>query len=495
MNIVNSIFNLKILFLILLHIFVNLPDSFSQGKHEKANAKYFFCELSQKEIQTIINDGLTFLEASQIRETIGIKQFEGEWPAYINLHKRIPFFKYERYYDSNAFSVIPIHNILAEIFLNYPEYDRIPGMLQKSIQHILKFKTDSSFTFGFWPYLSKVQTSEISNSGEKNFLVRKPNHFPLRTNFTKEFVNVVDDADDQALAIQAIYYFNKIAGIANFDKIDANLNHSVTDIFDNHRDINRKNIFIFDRYKSGLYNSGAYLTWFGPEYRFKSPNSFGYYCNNLFWFLPSSSLYTRSKRTHVPLLTNNVDVIVNLNIISSMAYLNLLDSLEGLNEALKMVNKIVFNNNYDNASLYYPNRYQLHYSLSKAYIACNKKFLNAEATTLISHLKSSQNTDGSWSGKKSVNKGDVVQSTANGLMALINFGDYEANNTLENINRAISFLYKQMKTDGNKKYWEGGIFYCGGIYLKNLLWWNSDCYTTAVIIHALVKYENMIFNK
>ena len=173
----------------------------------------------------------------------------------------------------------------------------------------------------------------------------------------------------------------------------------------------------------------------------------------------------------------------------------MLDSLDGLNDALKMINKIVINNNYDNASSYYPNRYQLHYSISKAYIACNKKFLNAEVFQLISHLKSTQNRDGSWSDKKSGNKEDIVQSTANALMALINFGDFEANDSLENINKAISFLHKQMKTEGNKKYWKGGTFYCGGIYLKNLLWWNSDSYTTALIIQALVKYENIFFYK
>lgn len=495
MNIDNSIFNLKILLLILLDSFIILPDSFSQVKNEQGNAKYDNCELSQKELQTIIDGGLAFLEFSQIKESLGIKQFAGEWPSYINLNKRIPFFDCDRYYDSNAFAVIPIHNILAEIFLDFPEYDRIPLMLQKSIKNILNFKTDSSFTFGFWPYLSKVQKSEFTNNKLNNFLIRKPNHFPLRTYFSKNFVNVVDDADDHALAIQAIYYFNKIAELTNLDKIDVNLNYSVTNIFDNYRDINRKNIFIFDRYKSKLENSGAYLTWFGSESEFKSTNSIDYFCNNLFWFLPYSHLYTRSNTAHIPFSTNNVDIIVNLNIISSLAYLNMLDSLDGLNDALKMINKIVINNNYDNASSYYPNRYQLHYSISKAYIACNKKFLNAEVFQLISHLKSTQNRDGSWSDKKSGNKEDIVQSTANALMALINFGDFEANDSLENINKAISFLHKQMKTEGNKKYWKGGTFYCGGIYLKNLLWWNSDSYTTALIIQALVKYENIFFYK
>lgn len=495
MNIDYSIFNLKIFILILIVSILYFPHSFSQVKPEQDNSKNNNCEFTQNELQTIIDEGLSFIEASQIKETIGIKQFEGEWPANINLNKRIPFFESEKYYDSNAFAVIPIHNILAEIFLDFPEYDKIPFMLQKSIKHILNFKTDSSFTFGFWPYLSKVQTSGISNNGVNNFLIRKPNHFPLRTNFSKNFVNVVDDSDDQALAIQAIYYFNKIADMTNLDKIDVNLNYSVINIFENYRDKERKNISIFDRYKSKVANSGAYLTWFGPEYKFKSLNSIAYYCNNLFWFLPFSNLYTRSNTAHIPFSTNNVDVIVNLNIISSLAYLNLLDSLDGLHETLKMINKIVFNNNYDSSSSYYPNRYQLHYSLSKAYIACNKKFLHAEVLHLVSHLKSTQNTDGSWSGKKSENNGDVVQTTANGLMALINFGDYEANNTLENINRAISFLFKQINTEGNKKYWKGGIFYCGGIYLKNLLWWNSDCYTTALIIHALVKYDSIFFKK
>ena len=119
MNIDNSIFNLKILLLILLDSFIILPDSFSQVKNEQGNAKYDNCELSQKELQTIIDGGLAFLEFSQIKETLGIKQFAGEWPSYINLNKRIPFFDCDRYYDSNAFAVIPIHNILAEIFLDF----------------------------------------------------------------------------------------------------------------------------------------------------------------------------------------------------------------------------------------------------------------------------------------------------------------------------------------------------------------------------------------
>jgi len=487
--------NIKLFALILTVILFYCHFIFSQSTLDSQRADNMHQVLSDKELQSIIDGGLKFIENAQVKETKGFEQFAGEWPSYIYLHKNSPFFNEYRFYDSNSFSVIPIHNILAEIFLDFPEYAQIPAILHKSMTHILHFKTDSSRTFGFWPYLSKIQASENTIQNQEGFLMRKPNHFPLSTRFAQQFINVVDDSDDQALAIQSVFYYNLVAEFSNMEKIDLNFKGSIVDIFEKYRDCNRDNAFIFDRVKTETINSGAYLTWFGKEYSFENLNHWNYYCNSLFWFFPFSKLYPRSNNPQVPFLTNDIDVIVNLNIFTTFAKLEILDSLKGLNDIIKMVNHVVFANEFDYASQYYINRYQLHYSLSKAIVASHGKYFNSEAKHLISFLKSKQNPDGSWSGKKSWNDGDTIQSTVNALCALINFGAFEDNKTMDNINKAMLFLHKRIISEGEMKYWKGGIHFAGGYYLRNLLTWHSDSYTTVLIVHALLKYKDLFNEK
>lgn len=488
MSVFNSI--VLILTLNLLYFQANL----AQIKPGTNKAVSFSQVLPDSTLKNTVKGGLIFLENAQVKQTSGIEKFEGEWPSYIHLNEKLTFLKKRCFYDSNAFSVIPIQNILAEIYLEYPEYDHIPDMLRKSVRHMMYFKTDSSGTFGFWPYFAKMHTTGKTGKGPDEIHRRMPNHFPLLNRFAKNFTNGVDDADDQTLAIQSIYYYNRVAKLSGMDSIEFELRDTIDDIFNQFRDSGRCNVFLYDRYITKTVDSDAYLTWFGEEYQYKNRDHFYYFFNNLFWFLPFSSLYPGSAKPQIPFSTNDVDVIVNLNIFTTFAHLGMLDSLDGLNGVLKMTKNIVFSNDYDHASKYYNNRYQLHYSLSKAYLADHKKHFETEVKHLINHLKSSQNPDGSWTGRRSWNGGDTIQSTANALMALINFGEFESYQTMENINNAVLFLHNKMISEGETNYWKGGIYFCGGMYLRNILYWHSDCYTTALIVQAMLKYMEL-FNE
>ena len=106
-----------------------------------------------EDIKKDISAGLKFLADSQRKETIGLNYFKGEWPSYIQLRTAFFLLGAGRHYDSNCFAVASIHNVLAELYLVYPEYITIPPMLDLAMEQILTYRTDSSGTFGFWKYL------------------------------------------------------------------------------------------------------------------------------------------------------------------------------------------------------------------------------------------------------------------------------------------------------------------------------------------------------
>lgn len=451
--------------------------------------------ISITQIESDILAGLEYLRLSQQKTTDGTKNFKGEWPIYIHLKKPFKLQGKNRFYDSNSFGVIPIHNCLSEIYLQYPEYDSIVPMLEKSMKHILTFMTDSSRTYGFWQSLPPGKKLSKHMKSDNQYLIKRPNHFPLRTKFTNNFVNVFDDSDDQALALHSILYYNSVMKKAGFTNRFMVIPDSIQLIFEKYRDINRRNI-LFHNLKNGTgFNTGAYLTWFGKEYSFEKPNGILYYLNNYFWYLPISCLRTDDYEPHIPFSTNDVDVVVNTNILTMLADYNLLDSTDGVAESFDLINKVVIEKDYQRASLYYPNRYQLHCGVSRVFeTSCGKCFADA-SEILIADLKSTQNKDGSWTGKKRRNTEDINQSTANALLALLNFNDFEKNNTTENVHKAVSFLYQQAIRENDLTYWKGGVFFCGGMHIRRIVSWRSDCYTTALVLEAFAKYKKILDQK
>jgi hypothetical protein len=464
----------------------------SQVVTEKSNDLICISEIEYDEIKADILAGLTYLEDEQIQKTIDLQYYKGEWPIFISLRKPMKLEGKSKFYDSNSFGVIPIQISLSEMYLHFPEYVSIPAMLEKSMPHILSYRTDSLGTFGFWQSLPPGKMLRKNRKSGFQPDIKRPNHFPLRTEFTNNFVNVFDDTDDQALALHSMLLYNRVMEKAGSAGSLVDIPDSIPVFFEKYRDINRNNILLFDLKNGSGYNTGAFLTWYGKEYKFERPGGISYYANNISWFLPMSCLHTPDYVPHIPFSTNDVDVVVNANILTMLADFNLLDSTRGVSESLEFIRKKVAEADYERVSLYYPNKYQLHYVVSRVYAASKGQCLQSEAEILISDLKSHQQADGSWLGKRGKNKADIVQSTVNALLALLNFENYDKNKSLDIIRKAVLFLHENSMQENESKYWEGGIFFCAGMYVGHWVSWQSDCYTTALVIEAFTKYRKVI---
>ena len=451
--------------------------------------------LSSAEVKADIVSGLLFLETEQRQETNGYAFYEGEWPNYICLKKPFKLKGKSKFYDSNNFGILPIHNSLATVFLLFPAYISIPSMLTKSMQQIMTYQTDSSKTFGFWHGMPPDIQLRKNRKNNSDSLIKRPNHFPLTTRIANNFVNVVDDADDQAQAIMAMLLYNRVSGSVELDFQPIVIPDSLQFIFEKYRDNGRKNILYYDLKHGTGYNTGAFLTWFGKEYDFIKPGGIAYYFNNYTCYFKISCLRSNGYDSHIPFKTNDVDVIVNANILVMLANFNLLETTKGVRESFELIHEKVVESDFESASLYYPNRYQLHLAVSRIVEAGAGRYLQNDVSLLISDLQSTQNHDGSWSVKNVKDNAETIQSTVNGLLALLNFGNFEANQTMPNIEKAMVFLHQNAIQEGSLKYWKGGKFFCGGLHIRNLVSWKSDCITTAFVLEAIAKYRSVSEHK
>jgi hypothetical protein len=62
----------------------------------------------------------------------------------------------------------------------------------------------------------------------------------------------------------------------------------------------------------------------------------------------------------------------------------------------------------------------------------------------------------------------------------------------ESIRRAITFIDSEKKIEQNQVSWTGGVFFSGGTIVRNILYFTSDAYTTALVAMAYQKYLRQI---
>lgn len=458
---------------------------FSQDKSVDFDEK-----LSDK-LSVNIQKGLQFLEYSQQKFDIITfqkgKTFKGEWETNMGLKKA--FFLLgtkNRFGDSNCFSVSSIHNDLATIYLSNPEYTQIQGMLDKSFQRIISYKNGANFNF--WNLYSpnrKLKKADVIGSQP---LVRRPTNYPLKTRYINQAANIMDDADDTSLGYKAIALRKQYLAINLLPdtlNIDAKF---IANIFSKYRDTNRVARHWYNYVFGNDYNTGAYLTWLGKE-RETRWNFFKEVGHNFTFFMPFSKCYPLAYKPYMPYGSNDLDAVVNSNILSTLAIYNQLDN-KGAKSAINFIEKKAKAKYFDHLGIYYPNRYHFPYSVSEAF-SNGVSNLDKSAEYIIEFLLKNQANDGSWSSKRRVNKGDVLQSTAFALNALINFGDFEKYQTKLAIQKAIQYILNHSLSDKNGLHWTGGVFFSGGTVVRNHLFWKSDAYTTSIIIKAFVKYNNI----
>ncbi len=261
------------------------------------------------------------------------------------------------------------------------------------------------------------------------------------------------------------------------------------------RDVNRVKEDGRDRWKGK--STGAYLTWLKRE------------------DLP---VFSSCETGVIPLGVNNVDVVINANILFSLS-LNQRQGIAGYTESLYLLKRVIFENKWKEASLYYPQKLMFPYALSRAWRDGNiKDTLMQEAvarmlTDLIAlqqeYGKDNPFLKGAFPGGKE--KSDDF-STALGLCALLNIGENVAVKRgirrlyHEAIEAAVRFLikekrpYKMRYTDsfGRKtgKYkratapkgyqWEEGAAFSSSF--SDLAHWSSRPLVAAIVLEALTKY-------
>jgi hypothetical protein len=301
----------------------------------------------------------------------------------------------------------------------------------------------------------------------------------LNSRYINNAANVENDADDTASGNLAIWFHNQI-----FQKEDSLIS---ADLFDCFLDRERSNRHWYNYLFNGCPESGAYMTWLGKEADFKRWNILKTIGHNQTFFLKSSVCYPIPYQPYIPYGTNDVDAVVNANILTFLAHKGELAQSKGHSGAHTFIEHQAKYERWSRAGTYYPNRYHFHYAVSRALAAGDTSLLKP-AQQMLRHLTVSQQKDGSYHSRRKVNHRDAVQSSAYALAAMLNFRAAGLNVPSEPIKSTVAFLMGQKQQEDEKIYWKGGVFFSGGTVVRNVLYFTSEAYTTALIALALQKY-------
>ncbi len=427
--------------------------------------------------QQIFQESLNFLIQNQCDSTIAGKQYSGEWPIYMNLTE--PYFfigRKQKARDSNCFNISAVHNFLSEIYLKDTSLYILKPTLIKAFHEIQSYETNNRYNF--WKLLPPNRKLKLIGKDPK-LLVRRPTTYRLGSRFINKTANVPEDADDTALANSAVFYHNKIFK----DSVKA-ISYAG---FDEYLDFKRKNRNWYNFLLPSPKNSGAYLTWHYPEYEYNFWNPVTSYFSLMLIFTPFSSGYPVAYQPWIPFGANDVDVVVNSNVLSYLAITNQLNESIGKKGALKIIEHCIKNKQWHSAGVYYPNNYHIAFAIAKAYYNGVNELQEASKQT-ATYIINTQKPDGSFESNAWLNNKDIIQSTAYALHAMLDLKLKGLAIPDENIKKAFTFLESKRIKKDNTCYWEGGVYFSGGTLLRNLLIWQSDAYTTALIAKCYQRY-------
>jgi hypothetical protein len=443
-------------------------------------------QLKSQPYADLINKGLDHVLNLQKKEDNGEVYWNGEWSTeMVNLRSIIALGpKGKTASDSNCFSTALTHNELAKYVLrNNVINEKIANSLSLAISNILTFRTEGN-TFNFWHKVS--MTDVIRNKTRKEHqdkIVSRPNNYELKNTFAAVRSNIADDADDTAVAYSAIYFnnilYNKYSDIIQKAQWSPS---EVEQPFDKYRDLNRKGANPFNRVNGIKKNTGAYLTWLTEQNSSFMGSVFKGWKDNL----------------RIPEGSNNVDCIVNANVLQMLSQYNINNS-DGASAACRFIEKSIDTGIVKKCGVYYPNPYHLHFSVSQAYesgAACLKK----SAEKLFVDLKQSQNQNGSW-GYSEVPKKDNIKHITDPVSSSI----YASNaffiylkllgtdtSAMRQADLAAKYLAETAQyTSEGSVFWNAGVFFSGGTFVRRMLVWKSEAYTSMLAVQALDRYQHL----
>ncbi len=429
-----------------------------------------------------INMGLAFLTEQQHKETLYGKYYEGEWPNYMSLDR--PFLLLgtgSTYEDSNCFTVAGIYNILADIYIKHPEYDNIKPMLLKAYPRIKQFK--HKLSYNFWNALPPLMNHKKNTIAPVGTLVRRPTNYPLRSRFINKAANIVEDADDTSFGYLTELLHQKIFGGDSLTHRD-----TIANLYDNYIDKNRANIHAYNAVNGNVYNSGAFTTWHGKEYAFKTYSHMKAILHFAIFLFPFSASYPHAYVPYIPYGTNDVDAVVNCNVLHCLQQYNAIEHTKAAKDALAFIEKKAKTKKYDRVGVYYPNRYHFPYAVGKLY-ASGIAGLENSKKNVIDFLLKKQQKNGSWHAMQKLRKKDALQSTIYAVHALLNLHQHLNDPQIYTaVTRGMQYIMANTKYVNNQCYWKGGVFFSGGTVVRSNLTWKSDALTTAIYLQTMINY-------
>ena len=425
-------------------------------------------------LDLLIHQCLNYLQEEQQKSTIPDSHFCGEWPSYMQMKTRFVLLGgRKKVYDSNCFALAGMMNILSDVYRLDSNLKVIPGMLRLAYPQLNSYRDSSGYNF--WPLMQpKGKMRWKEDSIRTDLLVRRPIQFQIRNTYIRRAANIMNDNDDTAQGMLAEWNYQAIT--------NENIDRFQSPKFDTFRDTLRENIHYYNHFARDPKSSGAFLTWRGAEHAFPTANLVKLLVNNALFLTPKSTAYPTAYEPYMPYGANDVDAIVNANLLATLAALKL--ESKGTHGAVKFIEQKIQRKKWSRAGVYYPNRYQLHYAVIKAWKTGALGLSNCIAP-LIDHIKSTQQKDGSFESRKIVNKKDKIQSTAYALHAMLKLGHPSETGLDNQINKALGYLIFNAQKNENKLFWEGGVYFSGGTVIRNTLYWKSDALTTSIILESL----------
>ena len=435
-------------------------------------------QIEDKELKFVLLESLKWLEQNQEKETVGDSIFAGEWPSTMGLkNSYILLGSSFDYRDSNCFTQANIFNTLAEMYLSDSTLSDVPKMLRRATPEILSYR--DSLTFNFWKKLPPNIPLSRKGPHPPGYLAHRPTNFGLKTRFINNAADIANDADDTSTGSLSLFYRAKILGDSS--------NIPSQKVFDSYIDGSRPNYHWYNFIHKIPRPSGAYMTWLSDEYEFKHWSFPWQVAHNLVFFLPGSSCFPHPYKRYIPWGANDVDAIVNCNVINYLGKTDQLENSAGKEGAIRLLKHVIKKERWSRAGIYYPNRYFLHYSFSKIYPFLEDSLVD-EAKSLVSHLVTSQNADGSFHSRNKANRKDPLQSTVYAFLAMINFKVAGMDIPKSAIDKALNYILFEAIHDSQGIHWKGGVFFSGGTIVRNVLFFKSDAYTTAIMAQGIQKY-------
>ena len=189
-------------------------------------------------------------------------------------------------------------------------------------------------------------------------------------------------------------------------------------------------------------------------------------------------------KAYIPYGVNDVDCVLNANVLGVLASMGVPPSPE-MRKIADWLLSIIDYPKCQSCAVYYPTANTLGYAIVKAWRR-GSCLLEPAIPTLVDQLIKAQKSDGSWPDEM---LGNGVQASLHAVNSLLEIQLKSGRDLTEFIRPGMDFLLSKMNRIDNKIWLDGGIVFSAGSMFKTKHVWESDAYTTALLLQAIVNFQ------